>query len=149
MLRRKNRAFSLIEVLMAITVLAVTFLALIQVFPSAYLTVYRSKDQLVALQLAQSYMDETRAMPYTAMPEKTQSFNVPVESIMNDVSSTVTFNVQVQATGFKVPEGKTPVALDDSDMAQIRVVVGWNQKSSSGYTLQRSVRAESTRLRDI
>lgn len=142
-MRVRNRGFSLIEVLMAMVVLAVAFLALIQIFPSAYLTVYRSKDQLVAVQLAQCFMDETRAGPYALMAASAQ-YDIPVESVMNDVTTSVTYHVVVDVSPVS-PAGST---LPNSDLARIRVSVQWPQKSASGFVLLRSVRAESSRLRD-
>lgn len=142
-MRTQKRGFSLIEVLIAMVVLAVAFLALIQIFPSAYLTVYRSKDQLVAVQLAQCYMDETRALPYAQMASSAQ-YDIPVESVMNDVTTSVTYHVVVDVS----PASPAGVPLADSDLARIRVLVQWPQKSASGFVLLRSVRAESSRLRD-
>ena len=61
---RKGEGFSLLEVLIAISILAVAILAIASMFPTAYTTVHRSGVDTVAVTLAQQRFEELRNQAY-------------------------------------------------------------------------------------
>lgn len=122
---------ALAEILMGITILAVTFLALIQVFPTAYSAADQSGDVLTATHLAQGYMDREMARNYDNLT------NLPVasETLLSDSAGAKVvrnYSVSVQ------------VRQLDAERRRIVVSVQWKQRSQD---LPRELRLESTRIR--
>ncbi len=63
---RKERGFSLLEVLVAVSILAVAILAAASMFPTAYTNMNRSGVDTVAVTLAQQRFEWLRNQAYTA-----------------------------------------------------------------------------------
>jgi type IV pilus assembly protein PilV len=61
---RKECGFSLLEVLLAISILAVAILAIASMFPTGYTTVHRSGVDTVAVTLAQQRLEWLRNQAY-------------------------------------------------------------------------------------
>ena len=64
---RNARGFSAIEVLVAISIIAVGLLGAVGLFPSAYRTVDWSGEQTVAAKLAEQQIEWLRTEPYTCL----------------------------------------------------------------------------------
>ncbi|MEW6281696.1 MAG: type II secretion system protein [Candidatus Eremiobacterota bacterium] len=143
---RRRRGISLLEVILGFTILVTAFLALLEVFPMANQAVHRGKDQLVATQLAQGYLDEMRSRNFDAMGDLTALVQMPF--VVNDGSSSQQFNVMVQV--LPEPAG-TP--LLESASATLRVQVEWRQRgqgeAQDANGALRMLRLESTRVREL
>lgn len=63
---RKTRGFSLAEVLIATSITAVAFLAIVSMFPTSYTNVRQAGEKTTALALAQQRIEWLRNQPFTA-----------------------------------------------------------------------------------
>ena len=59
-----RRAFSLIEVMFTVSLLAVVFMILLSIFPTAMFSVRQTEHRLVAAGIAQAILDECRSGPF-------------------------------------------------------------------------------------
>lgn len=145
-MKRNARGISLLEVLVGLSILAVAFLALLEIFPMANMAVHRGKDQLVATQLAQGFMDEMRSRSYDAMASMNVNASIPY--VVNSGNGTQSYEVMLQV--LPEPAG-TP--LNQSDSALVRVHVQWRQRGQGpekdAQGALRVVVLESTRSREL
>ncbi len=141
--RRNLQGLSLIELLIAFSILATGILFVIGTFPAGYAAVGKGRAMLMATQLAQAYMDEELGKAYDSM---TLNQDLVVERSLTVLGNSIPtpFNVSVSV----VPDSAT---LQNSTKATIRVVVSWNQPAAvpGGTPTVRYVRLETTRLRDF
>jgi len=75
MRRNRENGFSAIEVLIAMSILAVALLAIAGMFPSAYTNVDRSGEETTAVTLAQQRIEWLRNQAYTALVNGTTTEN--------------------------------------------------------------------------
>ncbi|MEW6280940.1 MAG: hypothetical protein AB1758_20160 [Candidatus Eremiobacterota bacterium] len=134
----RRRGINLIEVLIAFVVLAVAFLALIEVFPSAYMASAQAKDMMVATQVAQAIMDE----------EMTRSFDQLANRgpIIEQIS--MTSYGQPVITDYQVMVQVTPPVTPAVTKVRIMVNVQYRIKGANGGML-RFVQLESSRTRTL
>ncbi|MBT9586350.1 hypothetical protein IV102_23610 [bacterium] len=130
-MKRPRQAVSLGEILLGVAILAVTFLAMIQMFPTSYAASDQSGDVITASHLAQACMDREMARSY----DKLVSLPAVTETLTgSSLGATVSkdFSVSVQ------------VNRPSTDRARITVSVQWKQRSQD---LPKELRLESTRVR--
>lgn len=66
--RTHKGAFTLIETIFSTLFLSLTILAIVNLFPGAYLSVRRSETQLQSDMIAKSILEEVRSMPFDSLP---------------------------------------------------------------------------------
>lgn len=126
-----RRGVSLGEVLMAVALLALVFLALVQIFPTAYAAADQSADVVTAAQLGQAYMDREMNRNYDQLANRPMNVE-RLSGISAGASISRNFEVTVQ------------VARLNSDRSRITVSVQWKQRSQDP---PREFRLQSTRVR--
>lgn len=117
--------FTIIEALIAVTVLTVGFVSVIQIFPGVIGLNSRSKDLTIASHLAEMKLEEFIATPYTQLTIGTQ----PTNPIAFNDEGFNKYKWQVEIT--KPPEL--------TDIKQIEVTVYWgnnNQYNTDLVTYQ-------------
>lgn len=127
----KRRGASLGEILLGVAVLAVAFLAMIQIFPTAYAASDQSGDVITATYLGQACMERELSRNYDQLANRA----VTTESLLGTSLGATTrrdYNVTVQ------------VNHPSADRTRITVSVQWKQRSQD---LPRELRLESTRVR--
>lgn len=130
----RQRGINLIEVLIAFVVLAVAFLGLIEVFPSAYMASTQAKDMMIATQLAQTYLDEEMAMDFDDLANRTLS-----EEMANTSQGAATKSVYDVTVQIDPPVTPT--------VNKVRITVFVTYQTRGG--IPRPVRLESSRTRTI
>ena len=128
---RSRRGASLGEILLGLALLAVVFLALIQIFPTAYAASDQSADTVTATHLGQAYMDRELNRNYDQLASRPLS----VESLAG-VSSGSPINRDFEVT--------VQVESPTADRRRITVSVQWKQRSQDP---PRELRLQSTRVR--
>lgn len=136
--RRRNRGLSLVELMVAMLILAVGFLAVLSIFPTAFISVHQSKNHLIGSQLAQAYMDTERAKAFNSMAGATTVDQKTV--VVNGVSHQVPFATVVTIN---------PSGVSGINKATITVTTQWQQPLHGGGTNVRSVTLEAARTRGI
>lgn len=128
--------FSLVELLMAVAILASAFLLVMGMFPISFRGIHQGKHQVIASQLAQAYMDRERTRPFTSMTNGTYTDRISV--VVNGVMSTTTYTTTVTIR-------PSPVAT--ANKAVLMVQTQWVQEEVTGSSQARSVTIESSRTR--
>lgn len=132
----RGPGFSLVELLLAIVVLASAFMAIMGMFPISFRSIHQGKHHVVASQLAQTYMDLERCKPFTTMATGTYTDRMTV--VVNGQTSTTTYTTVVTVR---------PSPIGTANKAVILVQTQWVQAEVSGTSTARSVTIESTRTR--
>ncbi len=128
--------FSLVELLMAVAILASAFLLVMGMFPISFRGIHQGKHQVIASQLAQAYMDRERTRPFTSMTNGTYTDRISV--VVNGVMSATTYTTTVTVR-------PSPVAT--ANKAVLMVQTQWVQEEVTGSSQARSVTIESSRTR--
>ncbi len=129
-----RQGFTLIEVLIAASILAVGLLALVSVFPVGYVDVTVSGGQSNATAYAQQMMDQLKNQPFD--PGPTNGNDIP------EANYTRTWNicpVGPPSACFAVAE---PVTNPPNRLARITVTVNWAGTSRSQTVALETMRAE-------
>lgn len=63
-----SEGFSLVETIFSTLFISLTVLAIVNLFPGAYLSVKRSETQIQSDLIARSIIEEVRAMPFKELP---------------------------------------------------------------------------------
>jgi general secretion pathway protein I len=117
MTRRRQRGFSLLEVLSAMTLFALVASAVGALATTSMVFTIQNRHATTASQLAQRQLEDLRALPYTTITGGTstavvggQSYTI-VTSVQEDVPAAgmSSINVQVNWTG---PEGARSYAVN-------------------------------------
>jgi prepilin-type N-terminal cleavage/methylation domain-containing protein len=128
--------FNLIELLIAVAILASAFLLVMGMFPLSFRGIHQGKHQVIAAQLAQTYMDAERTKPFTSMSNGTYTDRVPI--VVNGVKSTTTYTTVVTVS---------PSSLNNANKAVLMVQTQWLQTEVTDTVQARSVTIESSRTR--
>jgi len=132
----RGPGFSLVELMLAIVVLASTFMLLMGMFPISFRSVHQGKFHVTASQLAQAYMDRERCKPFTSMVTGTYTDRLAV--VVNGVTSPAVYTTVVTIR---------PSPVGTANKAVILVQTQWVQTEVTGTTTARSVTIESSRTR--
>lgn len=122
---RTSRGFTLVETIFSTLFIGLTVLAIINLFPGAYLSVKRSETQLQADMMAKSVIEELRMTPFdqlvtgsytkTGFPFEAQKIDnitySPAVTIYNvtDTDPEIVRGVRVEVTYRVGPSSKTEV----------------------------------------
>lgn len=113
------RGFSLIETVVSASLLAMVLLVIVSTLPSVYLVQNRGRYRLAAHQLAQSLLEERRALPFTALNVNSVT---PLDPRIIDGTT-----IQLKPTlEVKAVSGHQPAHLLD-----VRVTVTWEFQSKT------------------
>jgi uncharacterized protein (TIGR02598 family) len=132
----RGAGFSLVELLLAVAILASAFLLVMGMFPISFRGIHQGKHQVIAAQLAQAYMDRERTRPFTSMSNGTYTDRVSV--VVNGVTSATTYTTAVTIR---------PSPVGTANKAVLMVQTQWLQAEVTGTTQARSVTIESSRTR--
>ena len=105
---RKKSGFTLLEVLVAVILLAAGFIAILEATSTGFFSAAENENDLVATNLAQEKIEE----------ERNRSFANVINEVKAPVSGFTAFQREVQVT--------TPQA----NLKQVTVIVYWNSKST-------------------
>lgn len=110
---------SLIELLMAISILAVGFIFVLGMFPSSIQGIKQGKNLFYASRLAQWQIEKVHNLTY----EQVQQLDtyVPAGSLASYDNQTVTFNFSADK-----------VAIVAGSLDEVRVQVSWQEKMPAG-----------------
>lgn len=111
----RRRGFSIIEMLVACAVFAVSILVLFGIFPISARSVRQAEHRLMAVHLASNRIELVRAM------------NVDRLRSEPPVSATVTFRHQgeVIAQEYEIEQIVTPPPSAGAKLREVRIVVSW------------------------
>ena len=132
----RRAGFSLVELLLAVAILASAFLLVMGMFPLSFRGVHQGKHYVIASKLAESYMDVERTKSFPTMANNTYTDTVPV--VVNGVQSAATYTTVVTVQ---------PNPAGTASKAVITVQTQWVQEEVTGSTTARSIILESTRAR--
>ncbi len=131
---RRVRGFSLVEVMIASSILFVIFMCFLGVFESSYANNQQTRDRMIATILANSYLEEIEAHPYGYRPPPNWGSDVKdvpariwIEGRQVEMSFNKTFSY---LNGSFV--GKTG-AKDDTDV--VTVTITWREVGKADVVL--------------
>jgi len=117
----KKKGLSLIELLIALAILATGFLMILGVFPVSMKSVKQGKDVLFASHLAQRQMENAIYQNFTDDNSSTSNF-AAMTSIVNNVTTTTDFTYTVQ-NEFESPFGTAVGSASAATVKKITVTV--------------------------
>ncbi len=120
---RDHQGFTLIEVLIAASILSVGLLALVSVFPVGYVDVTVSGGQSKATAYAQQMMEQLKNQPFTA--------SAPLQTDAPEAGYTRTWSITQE-----------PVTNAPNRLARITVTVNWAGTSRPQTVALETMRAE-------
>jgi prepilin-type N-terminal cleavage/methylation domain-containing protein len=117
--RNRARGFSLLEILIALTLLSIALLAMVPLFSTAAWSARGSRDLNRAAQLARAYVDKLRNTPYpnigidpvtnTPCPGTPPTCTPPAGEVTGEPTATVSWTVQrVDGTAYDFVTEPTP-----------------------------------------
>ena len=109
-LRRRQTAFSLMEIVVSLAILGLVIALVLNVFPSSVMASYSASEQMEAENLAQSFIEETRATGFSSLTVGT--------SIL--ISPSPRFQVQREIF--------VPTGADADQTIGVRVTITWESK---------------------
>ncbi len=134
----RGPGFSLVELMLAIVLLASTFLLLMGMFPISFRSVHQGKFYVTGSQLAQAYMDQERCKPFTSMESTDDPIVDRLAVVVNGVTSPAIYETVITVL---------PNDLSTANKATITVQTNWRQTEVTGTTTTRTVTIQSSRTR--
>jgi len=115
---RNNRkpGYSLVEMLYALGLLALGFISVMGMFPTAFSGIHHSKNLMLAGNIAQSELEKLRFVDYEAVTSQERT-SVPINSEVNGVPVTVLFTRQITVTPNLA-----------NTMKNVVVIITWREK---------------------
>lgn len=135
----RPRGLSLIEVVFAASLLAVVFMILLSIFPTAMFSVRQTEHRLVASGIAQAILDECRSGPFLLLEENAEIDQTSPGYLGDLVRRSLhpgDDGVSYQAR-LRVRSSPTSTVPRNS-LALVEVVVSWRERGRD-YELQRSL----------
>ncbi len=118
----KQRAFSMVEIIIAMAVVIMAFFVMIQVFSSNYKYSTMTRTRSIATVLCQSLMDEVESHPYgTPRPQSwAESDETPAQIWIEGKPQDVTLHKKIEYSGGL--DGSKP---EDTDL--VTITVSWRE----------------------
>ncbi|MBI3929805.1 MAG: prepilin-type N-terminal cleavage/methylation domain-containing protein [Armatimonadetes bacterium] len=140
-LKRNRRGISLLEVIVALGLLAIGMLAMVDLFPVAYEVADSGRDELLATHLGQAYIDGENSKDFYAMAggQYTDSHLLALDGAK--VPHTYKTFVTVTPMG--------TASLSSADKARVSVQVQWSARTMSGDSNLRYLQLETVRTREF
>ena len=128
----RRRGISLIDVVFTASLLAVVFMILLSIFPTAMFSVRQSEHRLVAGGIAQAILDECRAGPFSHLASD-QSVDLTTTGALGDI---------LRRSNHKGDDGMEYVptltvapsptsTVPRSTLAQLRAEVSWYERGQT------------------
>ncbi|MHB2019470.1 MAG: type IV pilus modification PilV family protein [Candidatus Xenobia bacterium] len=114
--RQVARAFSLLELLLAMFIFVVSFLGIVAVYPTSVRAVQQGKSEMLAQEIASQQMEAALALPLSG--QTNDAGHLTVLGTVNDVQVVLTYNYSRTITPL------TP------DLCDVRIEVGWSEGAS-------------------
>lgn len=121
-IKKSKSGFSLVEAIIAVAVLGIAVIALMQVFPIGVKTSSLSRKTTVAVNLAQSFLEETSSIPFADIASVTKERVDPDED-----SSLYNFYRQIDVTNVDTNLDDTGV---DTGLKKIVVTISWTEEGN-------------------
>jgi uncharacterized protein (TIGR02598 family) len=138
-----RRGLSLLEVVFTASLLAIVVMVLMNVIPTAMLSVRKSEHRVVAQTVAQAVVDECRAAPFSRLLND-QSVSAATPGALGDILR----RCRQEGNDHVVFEPRLVVgtvsgtAAPRDTLCQLQVTVSWKYRDDT-YSLERSLRVSS------
>ncbi|MBS2035972.1 hypothetical protein JST97_13365 [bacterium] len=127
-----RRAMTLIEVIFTASLLAIVFMVLLSIFPTAMFSVRQTEHRLTANNIAQAILDECRSGPFSRLTTNT-SVDLSTPGALGDVlrrsnqkgDDGMEFEPTMKVTGS--PTSSAP----RSTLCQLKVDVAWKERGQT------------------
>jgi prepilin-type N-terminal cleavage/methylation domain-containing protein len=132
MTRRPERGFSVLEMLIAISVFGVFFFTIMDLWPQAFRSAQQARNVFLASQLAEQQMEYSIYQGYSALSVGSTSTPYTVESVVNGTRQTTSFTYTIA------------IAQSTSTLRSVLVSVAWADPGArAGVTVPRSIKLET------
>lgn len=138
-----RRGFSLIEVVFAASILAVVFMILLSIFPTAMLSVRQTEHRFVAGGIAQAILDECRSGPFSLLADDQDVDETTVGVLGDKLRRSIHRGDDGASYRATLRVGPSPTSsVPRRTLAHLQVQVTWRERGKD-YTVQRSLQVAS------
>jgi type II secretory pathway pseudopilin PulG len=129
----KRRAMTLIEVIFTASLLALVFMVLLSIFPTAMFAVRQTEHRLTANNIAQAILDECRSGPFSNLTaDKNVDLTTPgaLGDMLRRSNQKSDDGMDFQPT-LVVSASPNSATLARSTFCQLKVVVSWKERGQT------------------